>query len=91
MSDLEDFDAYDQLADQLMGVATKEQVAEAARLLAMNLAHYQLRYGELPLRDFEAMMRAQAPDEEMQAILARGVEALVGVLGIVLELRNDTH
>ena len=91
MSDLEDFDAYNQLADQLMEVATKEQVAEAARLLAMNLAHYQIKYGDLPLHDFEAMIRAQVPDEEMQAILSRGMESLVGVLGLVLGLDDEVH
>ena len=91
MSDLEVFDAYDQLADQLVGGATKEQVAEAARLLAMNLAHYQLKYGDLPIGDFEAMIRAQVPDEEMQAILSRGMESLVGVLGLVLGLDDEVH
>ena len=91
MSDLEEFDAYDQLADQLMGVATKEQVSEAARLLALNLAHYQLKYGELPLGDFEAMMKTEAPDQEMQAILSRGMESLVGVLGVVLNLDDEVH
>lgn len=41
MSDLEDFDAYDQLASQLVGIATKAQIVEAARLLAMKRADYQ--------------------------------------------------
>lgn len=40
--------AYMQLADQLVEHATKEQLGECARILALNVAHYASRYGELP-------------------------------------------
>jgi hypothetical protein len=60
MSELKAFDAYDQLADQLIGVETKERGSEAARLVALNLSHYQLTCGELPLRDFERTRRSPA-------------------------------
>jgi hypothetical protein len=64
-----------------MGVATKEQVAVAARLLALNLARDQIKYGELPLRDSEATMRVQVPYEEMQAIRRRGIQSLAWCWG----------
>jgi len=43
------FNQYLTLADQLASVATKDDLAECARLLAINVAHYQSAYGELPL------------------------------------------
>jgi hypothetical protein len=54
----------------LIEKASKEQLAECARLLALNLAHYRARHGELPLEETLAlvdMKRAQrgsgtAPD-----------------------------
>lgn len=49
MTDLEDFQSYYRLADLLIEQASKEQVAECARLLALNLAHYKWLYGEVPL------------------------------------------
>ncbi len=35
-------------ADQLVASATKDDLAECARILALNVAHYADRYGELP-------------------------------------------
>lgn len=37
MADLSTFEQYYKLADMLIEMATKEQVAESARLLALNL------------------------------------------------------
>jgi hypothetical protein len=49
MSDLSTLKQYYKLADQLIEKVSKEDIAECARLLAMNVAHYQSKYGELPL------------------------------------------
>jgi hypothetical protein len=45
MADLSSFQQYYKLADVLIEQASKEQLAECARLLALNLAHYQGLYG----------------------------------------------
>lgn len=39
MSDLSTFDQYNKLADLLIEKVSKEDIAECARLLAMNVAH----------------------------------------------------
>lgn len=44
-----EFRAYWQFADELLGKATKEQLAVVARILALQSAHYARKYGELPL------------------------------------------
>jgi hypothetical protein len=49
MPDLSNFEQYYKMADQLIEQATKEQLAECARLLALNLAHHQSKHGEIPL------------------------------------------
>lgn len=84
MADLSEFQQYYQLADQLILGATKEDLAECARLLALNLAHYQGKYGELPLGETLAMINATEPKEEQAVLLRDGMEVLVGVLGNVL-------
>ena len=43
-----DFPAYAALADALIDRATKDQLADVARLLALNIAWYQERYGDVP-------------------------------------------
>ena len=49
MADTTRFEHYLNLADQLAAYATKEDLAECARLLAFNVAHYEAKYGQLPL------------------------------------------
>jgi hypothetical protein len=48
MAEPDDFPAYARLADQLIERATKEQLADVARLLALNIGWYQQRYGDVP-------------------------------------------
>jgi len=80
-----DFD----LTDQLIAGASKEHIAEAARLLALNVAQYQLNFGALPLENFADMLRAQTIHAETAELLSAGMQQLVGGLGIVLDLDKD--
>jgi len=51
-----DLAAYLALAEQLLAGASKEDLAEAARLLALNVARYRQRYGDLPLEQSSDML-----------------------------------
>jgi len=84
MTDLSEFQQYYTLADRLIEDASKEQLAECARLLALNLAHYQGKFGELPLDETLAIINATEPNDEQAVLLRDGMEVLVGVLGSVL-------
>lgn len=83
MSDLSAFEQYYKLADQLIEKVTKADLAECARLLALNVAHYQSSYGPLPLDETLAMLNITTPNEEQLRMLTDGMEVLVGVLGTV--------
>nr|SPS06241.1 conserved protein of unknown function [Candidatus Nitrotoga fabula] len=84
MSDLLSFQQYYQLADQLIEKSSKEEIAECARLLALNVAHYQSRFGELPLEERQAMLSMSYPNEEQFRLVTSGMEILVGVLGNIV-------
>jgi hypothetical protein len=83
MADPSEFEQYYKLADMLIEQATKEQLAECARLLALNLAHYQGLYGEIPLDETLAILDATEPNDKQLELLATGMETLVGLLGNV--------
>ena len=83
MPDLEAFRQYSKLADMLIEASSKEEVAEAARLLALNVAHYQMKYGPLPLDEKLAMLGIEHPNDEQLIMLTSGMESLVGVLGMI--------
>ncbi len=92
MAELSTFQQYYRLADALIESASKEQLAECARLLALNLAHYQARFGEMPLEDTLAILDATEPNDEQAVLLRNGMEVLVGVLGGVLSgLGEEKH
>jgi hypothetical protein len=91
MADLSNFEHYYQLADTLIAQSTKEQLAECARLLALNLAHHQALHGEIPLDQTLAIL-AEEPSPAQLKMLADGMESLVGVLGNVISgLGQDKH
>lgn len=80
------------LTDQLVKKASKEELAETARLLAVNLSHYQMKYGELPLDETLAMIDIEKPNEEQTEMLVNGMNNLVGLLGnVVMGLGQERH
>lgn len=83
MADLSTFEQYYKLADLLIQQATKEQLAECTRLLALNVAHYQGKFGGVPLEETLALLDADEPNEDQAKLLSVGMETLVGVLGSV--------
>lgn len=92
MTNLSTFEQYYKLADRLIEKATKEQLAECARLLALKVAHYQGKFGEVPLEETLAMLDAEEPSDEQAQLLIIGMENLVGVLGTVgSELGEQKH
>ena len=85
MVDMSQFQQYLKVADQLTSVASKVDLAECARLLAINIAHYQSKYGQLPLDVTLAMAYADKPNQAQLDLMARGLETLVGVLGGIVQ------
>ena len=85
MTDMYRFNQYLTLADQLTNVATKEDLVECARLLAINVAHYQSVYGQLPLEETLEMAYAETPNQAQIDLMTSGMETLVGVLGGIVQ------
>jgi len=71
------------LAGLLIKNATKEQLAECARPLALTLARHQSMHGEIPLDETLAMLDAPAPNVAQARLLTDGMINLVGMLGNV--------
>lgn len=92
MANLDDFQRYSRLADMLIEQSSKEEVAECARLLALNLAHYKGIYGEVPLNETLAILNASEPNDAQARLLGEGMQNLVGVLGSVISgLGEEKH
>ncbi|MEP6605294.1 MAG: hypothetical protein ABJA60_04165 [Nitrosospira sp.] len=90
MAEFTAFKQYYLLADQLIAQSKKEQLAECMRLLALNLAHYQITHGEIPLSATLTIVEETEPNEAQLKLLAQGMENLVGVLGTVMRDLSET-
>ena len=82
MSDLTVFQCFYELSDRLIEEATKEQLAESLRLLALDLAQYQLRYGEIMLE--KTLSINVEPNDEQLELMALGMANLAGVVESVI-------
>lgn len=92
MPNLSTFEQYYKLADKLIAQASKDELAECARLLALNLAHHQGKHGEIPLDETLALIDSTEPSDAQLKLLCDGMENLVGVLGNVLSgIARDVH
>ncbi|MGA7980952.1 MAG: hypothetical protein WCA32_12095 [Chromatiaceae bacterium] len=89
MSELDAFEPRYALADRVITGASKDEVPEAVRVLALNVAGYQKRYGAAPFERFANMLRDETIDPETAELLSAGRRQLGGVLGIVRGLDED--
>ena len=81
MADLTVFEQYCTLVDLLIEQSTKEELADSARLLALNIAYYHTKHGEIPLDKTLAMLHAVELNNEQLKLAVKGMENLLGVLG----------
>lgn len=92
MPELSGFKQYHTLAEQLIEKSAKDDLAECAKLLALNVAHYQSKYGELPLDETLAMIAMTNPNAKQLQLMTAGMELLVGVLGdVVMGIGQSKH
>lgn len=80
----QEFRAYWALSEELISNASKDDLAEAVRILAMQSAHYARTYGELEIPDMEHLLSDIDSDGDSIGLLRDGAEALIGVLGSVI-------
>lgn len=80
MVDTSSLDGTYELANILIKRATKDQLAECARLLALNLAHHQIKKGEIPVDETLSLLEVAEPTQEHLDVLVEGMLNLIGVL-----------
>lgn len=82
---MEKFKQVLSLSDQLINVASKDDLAECARLLAINLAHYESVFGSLPLDETLEVAYSEKPNQSQINLMVKGMETLLGVLGGIVQ------
>jgi len=73
------------LTDKMTLEASKGALVEAARLLAIQLGHYQRKFGALSLDDSIELMETSALSEDQASRVADGLENLALALATVVD------
>ena len=87
MSDTPNFEEFEQffrLAESILEAATKDQLTECARILALSLAHCQNKHGESLIADPATLLEAPNLDAQAATILTSGIQILVSVLANII-------
>ena len=87
----ERFAAYLTIADKLIEQASKDDLAETARVLALHLAHYQTKYDAIPVQESLKLMLTETIDDSQAAALADGFEVLIEVIRAVATPVEGAH
>jgi hypothetical protein len=82
--ELEDFAVYAAVAEELIAKVTKDEVAEVARLLAVNIGYHHEKYGDVPQESLPRMVRAQTLDEGTKRLLLHRMQNLPSALAEVM-------
>lgn len=75
--------AYWKLSEEMIAYAAKDNLAEVARLLAMQVAYYARMSGAMPIPDLAQLISVATVDEDYAILLSDVTDPLVGVLGLV--------
>jgi hypothetical protein len=86
----ERFAALLKVSDSMLEDASREDLAECCRILALNVAHYRSRFGDLPLEESLNLLATETIDDDQARWLADGLETIVGVLGM-LQKQHTEH
>jgi hypothetical protein len=79
----QDMRSYENMLARLVDESSKEELADCALLLAMNLANYKSKFGELPSENFKELLVTDTIDEDTARILMEGSEEMIKTLSMV--------
>ncbi len=71
------------LTDKMIAAASKDAIAQAARLLAAQVAHYERKFGALPTDEIMDLLERPDLTEEQAGRVADGLEQLAVALATV--------
>ncbi len=68
--------------EQLLNLSHPEDLARCARLLALNVAIYKMRFGEIGEEDYLKLLQSDATDAQAE-VFGQGLQELISTLMLV--------
>ena len=80
----DEFRQYILVTDALLEQASREQLVEALKLLALNMGYLVQRYGDVPQDLLLRMTQAETLTDETRDLVITSMRHLLGLLGSVM-------
>jgi hypothetical protein len=80
---LKEFKEYYSLSSKLIKEVSKEDLGEVSRIMALQLADYQQRFGKIPDCDLLGLLGIVEISEEHAKLLRDGMQILIRHLGAI--------
>lgn len=74
---------FSKLTDRMIDEGSKEAVALAAQVLAIQVGHYQRKFGVIPIDEAMDLLEAEGVSDEQAGWIADGLENLAVVLSSI--------
>jgi hypothetical protein len=71
------------ITDTMIAGASKDEIAEAARMLAIQVGHYQRKFGLLPVEELQELNQDEILTEDNADWIADGLEHLAVTIATV--------
>ena len=71
------------LTDRMIDEASKDAIVNAARMLAVQVGHYQREFGTLPMEDAIELLETETLSEDQAGWVADGLENLAVAIASV--------
>lgn len=79
--EVERFLACLKISDELVQQASKDELADLARVLALNIAQYRTQFGDIPVGEsLKLLLDIQTLGDDQAKALADGFEVLITVM-----------
>ena len=86
MTDLTKFKQYYAVSSRLLDLASREEMAEVMRLLALHVAHLERLYGQAPPSNLFELLGAQELSDDQAELLSDAMQVLTGYLAVFHEM-----
>jgi hypothetical protein len=83
LADLKEFKAYYALAEKLIEELGQDKLAKCARLMALHIADYKQRFGDISSSDLLGLLGVVELSEEQAKLLRDAMQILVGYLASI--------
>ncbi|MCX7627325.1 MAG: hypothetical protein N2Z69_02785 [Methylophilaceae bacterium] len=82
---------YLELSEQLLQLASRDDLIQCLHVLATSVSFYEAKFGPLPHDALVALLKDESPGVEQVELLTHTLKTMVDALGQVIQPHDSSH